>query len=228
MGEVYTAEKRPGIEVETHTVRLEPVGVEFEVREDETILDAAFRQGISLPHGCKEGQCSACKCVLTEGEVEMLKYSTFALNESERDSGHILMCRAKAYDDLCIDLLNYDEGGAVEIDPRPELPGPHLEVRPAHPRHPRGRDRDRRSPEILGGTICRHHRHHRRRGRRLRARFPWQIRRAKPKASGSSSRNTPTANSPTSSTAEESASEPKSPSPDPTGCASGGKDGTDP
>ncbi|QCP85511.1 2Fe-2S iron-sulfur cluster binding domain-containing protein [Cereibacter sphaeroides] len=109
MGEIYTAEKRPGVEVEIYKVRLEPVGVEFEVREDETILDAAFRQGISLPHGCKEGQCSACKCVLTEGEVEMLKYSTFALNESERDSGHILMCRAKAYDDLCIDLLNYDE-----------------------------------------------------------------------------------------------------------------------
>ena len=57
---------------EIYTVRLEPVGVEFEVDEDETVLDAAFRQGISLPHGCKEGQCSACKCVLLDGEVEML------------------------------------------------------------------------------------------------------------------------------------------------------------
>lgn len=77
--------------------------------EDETVLDAAFRQGIALPHGCKEGQCSACKCVLLDGEVEMLKYSTFALNDSDRDSGQILMCRAKAFDNLTIDLLNYDE-----------------------------------------------------------------------------------------------------------------------
>ena len=94
---------------EVYTVRLEPVGVEFEMDEDETVLDAAFRQGISLPHGCKEGQCSACKCVLIDGEVEMLKYSTFALNDGERDSGQILMCRAKAFDNLTIDLLNYDE-----------------------------------------------------------------------------------------------------------------------
>ncbi|MDP5220769.1 2Fe-2S iron-sulfur cluster binding domain-containing protein [Ruegeria sp. 2205SS24-7] len=94
---------------ETYNVRLEPVGVEFEVDEDETVLDAAFRQGIALPHGCKEGQCSACKCVQLDGESELLKYSTFALNDSEKDSGHILMCRAVAYSDLEIELLNYDE-----------------------------------------------------------------------------------------------------------------------
>ena len=92
-----------------YNVRLEPVGVEFEVEEDETILDAAFRQGIALPHGCKEGQCSACKCVQLDGESEMLKYSTFALNDFEKDSGHILMCRALAYSDIEIELLNYDE-----------------------------------------------------------------------------------------------------------------------
>lgn len=94
---------------EVYTVRLEPVRVEFEVEEGETILNAAFRQGIALPHGCKEGQCSACKCVQLDGETEMLKYSTFALNESERDSGHILMCRAVAYSDVEIELLNFDE-----------------------------------------------------------------------------------------------------------------------
>lgn len=92
-----------------HTVRLEPVGVEFEVEEGETVLNAAFRQGISLPHGCKEGQCSACKCILNDGDVDLLRYSTFALNEMERDSGHILLCRTLAYSDIEVDLLNYDE-----------------------------------------------------------------------------------------------------------------------
>ena len=53
----------------SHTVRLEPVGVDFEVEDGETVLNAAFRHGIALPHGCKEGQCSACKCVLLDGEV---------------------------------------------------------------------------------------------------------------------------------------------------------------
>lgn len=94
---------------EVYNVRLEPVGVEFDVDEDETILDAAFRQGIPLPHGCKVGQCSACKCVQLDGETDMLKYSTFALNDYERDDGHILMCRAVAYSDLTLELLNFDE-----------------------------------------------------------------------------------------------------------------------
>jgi propane monooxygenase reductase subunit len=40
---------------ETYQVRLEPVGVEFEVDEDETVLRGAFRQGLMLMHGCKEG-----------------------------------------------------------------------------------------------------------------------------------------------------------------------------
>ncbi|MBP0582842.1 2Fe-2S iron-sulfur cluster binding domain-containing protein [Labrys sp. LIt4] len=92
-----------------HTVRLEPVGVEFEVEHGETVLNAAFRQGIALPHGCKEGQCSACKCVLLDGEVDMLKYSTFALNDMEKDSGHVLLCRTIAYSDMEVELLNYDE-----------------------------------------------------------------------------------------------------------------------
>ena len=94
---------------DTYTVRLEPVGVTFEVEEGETVLDAAFRQGIALPHGCKEGQCSACKCVLLDGEVDLLRYSTFALNDSERETGHILMCRAQAFTDVEIELLNFDE-----------------------------------------------------------------------------------------------------------------------
>src|SRR5919107_5215672 len=90
-----------------HKVRLEPVGIEMEVEEGETVLDAAFRQGISLMHGCKEGQCSACKCVLTDGDVEMMKYSTFALSDPERETNHILLCRTLAYSDIEVELLSY-------------------------------------------------------------------------------------------------------------------------
>ena len=92
-----------------HTVRFEPVGVEMEVEEGEWILDAAFRQGIAVPHGCREGQCSSCKCVLVEGDVEVEDYSTFALPDYEKDTGHILLCRGYAYSDVTIELLNYDE-----------------------------------------------------------------------------------------------------------------------
>ncbi len=94
---------------QTHTVRFEPVGIEMDVSEGETVLDAAFRQGISVMHGCKEGQCSSCKSRLVEGNIELLKYSTFALPDYERDTDHILLCRTLAYSDIVVELLNYDE-----------------------------------------------------------------------------------------------------------------------
>jgi propane monooxygenase reductase component len=93
----------------SHTVRFEPVGVEMQVNEGETVLDAAFRQGISVMHGCKEGQCSSCKSRLVEGDIEMLKYSTFALPDYEKETDHILLCRTLVYSDIVVELLNYDE-----------------------------------------------------------------------------------------------------------------------
>jgi propane monooxygenase reductase subunit len=93
----------------THTVRFEPVGIEMEADEDETVLNAAFRQGIMLMHGCKEGQCSACKSFLLDGDVDLDKYSTFALPDFEEAEGWTLLCRAHAYSDLEVELINYDE-----------------------------------------------------------------------------------------------------------------------
>jgi len=93
----------------THTVKFEPVDLEMEVDEDETILDAAFRQGIMLMHGCREGQCSACKSFVLEGEVDMDKYSTFALPDFEEEEGFTLLCKAHAVSDLEIELINFDE-----------------------------------------------------------------------------------------------------------------------
>jgi propane monooxygenase reductase subunit len=92
-----------------HIARLEPVGIELEVDEDETILDAAFRQGIMLMHGCKEGQCAACKSFLLDGEVDLDRYSTFALPDFEEQEGYTLLCRAHALSDVEIELFNYDE-----------------------------------------------------------------------------------------------------------------------
>jgi propane monooxygenase reductase subunit len=94
---------------EKHTVRFEPLGIEMEADEDETILHAAFRQGIMLMHGCKEGQCSACKSFLLDGDVDLDKYSTFALPDFEEAEGWTLLCRAHAYSDLEVELINYDE-----------------------------------------------------------------------------------------------------------------------
>ncbi len=93
----------------THRVTFEPVGIEIEADESETVLEAAFRQGLTLMHGCKEGQCAACKSYLLDGEVDLAKYSNFALNDYERDEGFVLLCRTHVYSDVKIEIFNFDE-----------------------------------------------------------------------------------------------------------------------
>ena len=42
-------------------------------------------------HGCKEGQCAACKSFVLEGEdIEYDSYSTFALPDYEKEEGSTL------------------------------------------------------------------------------------------------------------------------------------------
>jgi NAD(P)H-flavin reductase/ferredoxin len=89
-------------------VRLEPLGETIDCAPGETVLDAAFRQGLNLAHGCREGQCSACKCHLLSGDVDLKPYSSFALSEGEREGGYALMCRAVPTGDLEVELLHYD------------------------------------------------------------------------------------------------------------------------
>ena len=63
-------------------------------------------------HGCKEGQCAACKSFVLEGDmddIDLERYSTFALPDYEKEEGQTLLCRAHAYYDLVIELLHYDE-----------------------------------------------------------------------------------------------------------------------
>jgi propane monooxygenase reductase subunit len=95
--------------VPTHRVKFEPVDIEIDVDQNENVLQAAFRQGYMLAHGCKAGQCSACKAYMIDGETDLAKYSTFALSDMERDEGYTLLCRTHVYSDATIELLHWDE-----------------------------------------------------------------------------------------------------------------------
>ncbi|MET3421461.1 propane monooxygenase reductase subunit [Actinoplanes tereljensis] len=91
-------------------MRFEPVGIEIEVDEEQTVLRSASEQGLMLMHGCKEGQCAACKSFVLDGDdIELDRYSTFALPDYEKEEGFTLLCRAHVYEDVTIELLNFDE-----------------------------------------------------------------------------------------------------------------------
>ncbi len=83
----------------------EPIAVE----PGATILEAALAQGVPYPHGCRSGNCGACKSVLESGEVELAPYSDYALSDGERAQGLILACRAVPWSDATVAWLETDE-----------------------------------------------------------------------------------------------------------------------
>ena len=54
----------------TCQVKVLPSGPSFAVESHETILEAALRQNVGLPYGCRDGACGACKGKVVAGEVE--------------------------------------------------------------------------------------------------------------------------------------------------------------
>src|SRR5216684_2584037 len=84
-------------------------GTSLRVEIGQTILEAALAAGVAYPHGCRSGNCGACKSRLESGEVEFAPYSEFALSEAERGDGLILACRAVPWSDVSLAWLDADE-----------------------------------------------------------------------------------------------------------------------
>ena len=65
--------------------------------------------GYNLAYGCREGQCSACKCYLLEGEVDAgARTRTSRCRTPSAANGYALMCRAMPESDVVVELLHYD------------------------------------------------------------------------------------------------------------------------
>lgn len=79
------------------------------VEPGETVLEAALAQGAPYPHGCRSGNCGACKSRLHAGEVELSPHSEYALTEAERAQGLVLACRAVPYSDAELSWLEADD-----------------------------------------------------------------------------------------------------------------------
>jgi CDP-4-dehydro-6-deoxyglucose reductase/ferredoxin-NAD(P)+ reductase (naphthalene dioxygenase ferredoxin-specific) len=90
-------------------VQVEQFDAPIAVEMGQTILDAALAQGFPYPHGCRAGNCTACKSTVLDGEIDLLPYSQFALSDAERASGKILACRAVPWSDCRIAYLEDEE-----------------------------------------------------------------------------------------------------------------------
>ena len=85
-------------------ISVQPGAHGFAAEANETILDAALRQGLILPYGCRDGACGACRGKILSGEVDQGRAQTHALSEEDRQAGFALFCCAKAKSDLNIEV----------------------------------------------------------------------------------------------------------------------------
>ncbi|MBL8264775.1 2Fe-2S iron-sulfur cluster-binding protein [Steroidobacter sp.] len=69
------------------------------VEHGETILDAALRTGLNLPHSCKGGHCSSCRARIRTGTVSYPLGRPLGLMEDEERDGYALLCQAHAASD---------------------------------------------------------------------------------------------------------------------------------
>jgi len=94
----------------TFQVTVSPSGHQFVCDDDETILAAALRANVGLPHGCKNGACGACKGKIVTGQAVMGKHQERTLTPEEAAQGLSLFCCAKPLSDVSIEVREVEVG----------------------------------------------------------------------------------------------------------------------
>jgi CDP-4-dehydro-6-deoxyglucose reductase, E3 len=87
----------------------------FTVEKHETILEAALRQGHSLPYGCRNGLCGACKAKIVSGDIAYSDGIPEGLNEADIKQSYGLLCQAKAKSDLSIQTRTVEVPADIKL-----------------------------------------------------------------------------------------------------------------
>jgi len=100
-------------------VTLHPDGFEFSVSAEETLLDAARRAGVELPHACRGGRCGLCAAGLLSGEVRYPEGLPPAAELRAIAPSDVLLCRAHAVSDLELDVRPVRGAGIPRVQRLP-------------------------------------------------------------------------------------------------------------
>jgi CDP-4-dehydro-6-deoxyglucose reductase len=101
------------------SIKIEPSGRSFSADDQEPILNAALRQGLNLPYGCRDGHCGSCKARLLHGEVHYPRNVTDALSDNERVAGIALLCQARALSDITLEAHLVGSGDEITVKKLP-------------------------------------------------------------------------------------------------------------
>jgi CDP-4-dehydro-6-deoxyglucose reductase len=98
-----------------YQVTIQPSGHTFNVAPSESVLDAALRQGIILPYGCRNGACGSCMGTVADGSVEYPDGPPTALTAADAAQQQALFCQARPVSDLTIQVHEVDAARDIEV-----------------------------------------------------------------------------------------------------------------
>ncbi len=99
----------------SHRIHIEPSGHELRADPDESVLDAALRQGLALPYGCRNGACRSCKGRVLEGEIDYPDGLPKSLTPLDATQGFALLCLARATTDCRIAVEEIDSEQKIVV-----------------------------------------------------------------------------------------------------------------
>jgi CDP-4-dehydro-6-deoxyglucose reductase len=103
-----------------YRVQIQASGHQFEVRAGETLLDAALRQGLALPYGCRNGSCGSCKGRVLSGQFRYANgMRPPGLDSHEEATGLALFCQAIPGSDMNIEVREIHSVGDLQVKTLP-------------------------------------------------------------------------------------------------------------
>lgn len=98
----------------TFKVTLQPSEHTFDVENGESILEAAIRQNVGMPYGCRSGRCGACVSTLVAGDVDYADGQPKTLVGEDADK--CAPCTCVPTSDVTLKVREVESSG--EIEPR--------------------------------------------------------------------------------------------------------------
>ena len=102
-----------------HQITIKPSNHVLTANDEETILEAALREGFVISYGCRNGACGTCKGKVIEGKVDYGAYQQQALPEADKKLGLALFCQARPLSDLVIECREIGAAKDIQIKTLP-------------------------------------------------------------------------------------------------------------
>ena len=92
--------------------------INFDSQPNQTILESARLNGITLEHSCQSGRCGVCKAQVIDGVTNSIK-SEESLSQTEQSAGYIYTCCSTAITDVILNIEDVGELGKIDTKTLP-------------------------------------------------------------------------------------------------------------